>query len=278
MQPLPFELDTQQQTDEDELWLSDFENDDLIYFGFDRGFSISLANQSLLLFQRINGDWYDERLSLNDLRNATETVGHADEYFSQNQFGGARGIGQSIGVAMRNSLEKSKAKRETGITLHFRSIQRPTLLINILDSNERSKLMEALRQALNDQHMQSPYRVIPDSVREAFTPLTPEDIEEMEAKARLAKIRSQRTKIGVRGYLGILAFGALGVLPFHMVVRDFGTKVNGHGVGFYLSDASIYFAICAAFGWGALYVLKLIGFWIWEAKQTDQNGQPQAAR
>ena len=256
-----------------DLWIFDFADDDLIYFGIDRGFAINLAHQSLLLFHRVNGEWLNEKLSLGDLRNATETVGHADEYSSQNQFGGARGIGQSIGVAMRNSMEKSKAKRETGITLHFRSIQRPTLLINILDSNERKKLMEALRQALTDQHMRSPYRVIPDSVREAFSPLTPEEIEEMEAKARFAEIRTVKTKIGVLGYLGVLMFGLLGILPFYMAVRTYGTKVNGHAVGFYLFDATIYFLVCTVVGWIGLYAFKYLKFWFWEAQQASETRQ-----
>ncbi len=264
--------------DTSDLWISDFADDDLTYFGLDRGFSINLASQSLLLFQRINGSWLDERRPLNDLRNATENVGYAGEHFVQNQFGGARGIGQSIGVALRNSMERTSAKHETGIVLHLRSIERPTLLINIVDTTERKKLMEALRQALTDQHMQSAYRVIPESVRTAYTPLTQEDIAEMKAKEHRAKIRAEKTKIGVWGYLGILAFGAFGVLPFYLAVQAYGTKVNGHAVGFYMFDASIYFVICAAVGWIGLYTIKLAKFWIWETKQSDQEEQHYAAR
>jgi hypothetical protein len=255
--------------DTSDIWLSDFENDDLIYFTKDVGLSINLRNRTLLLFQKANGEWFEVKLPLGDLRGATEVTGVADEYYPGTQLGGTRGIGQSIGVALRNSMEQAKAKRETGIALHLKSIEQPTLFMQILDAEERKKLMEALRQVLEDQHMRSPYRNISDDVREAYTPLTQADLDGIAAQEQRAKLRATKTRIGLRGHIGVLMFGLLGVLPFYMAVRAYGMKVNGHAVGFYLFDATVYFAICAVIGWISLYAFKCVKFWLWETHQAN---------
>jgi len=252
---------------DDPLYLEDFENDDLVFFRNDFGFAINIKNQSFLLFQQINGDWYDDKLPLSDLRKATETALEAGEYYTENQFGGARGIGQPAGVALRNSIEKSKAKNSTGITLHFKSIERPTFFLNITDENERLRLMEALRQALSDGKMQTPYRVISSEIEDIFHRPTEEDIVEAEKAEIRIDLRKSHTRIGFNGYLGIVIFSACAILPIWYALQEYGFQINGYYSKAFAIDFAGYFMIAAIAARITLGIYKAVRFWVWEARQ-----------
>lgn len=269
MQSFPANMPTGQDDIEqnDPVYLEDFENDDLIFFRSDFGFAINIKTQSFLLFQRINGDWYDDKLPLSDLRNATETALEAGEYYSENQFRGARGIGQSIGIALRNSMEKSNARNGTGITLHFRSIERPTFFLNITDANERSSLMEALRQVLADGKMRTPYRVMSHEIEDIFRRPTKEHIVKTEKAEMRTGLRKSHTSIGFNGYLGILIFAACATFPIWYAIREYSFQVNGYYSKVLTVDFVVYFVIAAIGARIALGIYKTVKFWIWEAKQ-----------
>ncbi len=254
---------------DDPIFIEDFEGDEFVYFRDRMGFSINVENQTMVLFQRINGEWFDDKIALADLRRATENAPQSEDLYFQNQMSGARGIGQSIGLAMRNSVEQSKARNGTGITLHFRSVERPTFFINITDEEERTKLMEAFRQAISDGAMRTPLRIIPDEVRKAYTQRTDEEIKQAATDEKRTELKIAQTRIGARGYMGILIFGALGVLPFYYAVRFYSYSVNGRYPTLFAFDAFVYFLICAACGWLALVMFKYLRLWVYGLDSAD---------
>lgn len=254
--------------DDAPVYIEDFTEDDLVYFHRTIGIAINIEKQSLILFERVGREWYDQTLPLSNLRNATEINVEAAEYINQNQFGGARGIGHGVANAIRNATEQSKARRGTGIKLSFRSVERPSFLINITDETERARLMEALQQAISDGKMQTPYRVIPDGVCEAYRRPTKADLEKADAAARPVERRTAKTKISGREYLGILIFSACAVLPIFYAIREYGFRINGYYLKFHAFDAIIYFIMAAIGAWIGLLTFKALRFWIWDDRSA----------
>ncbi len=215
MQPASYDVEANSgDVNEGEpVFLDDFDGDDLIYFRGNIGLSISIAAQSLRLFERISGEWYDAVLPLSDLRDIRENHVEAAEYFNQNQFGGARGIGQGVAVAIKNASAQSKARSKTGIMLYFRSVERPSFLINITDERERTQLMEALRQAYADGQMTVPFHVIPDDVRDALRRPTKSDVDRVARRQERIMRRKEKTKVSWLEYLGLALIALLITLP-----------------------------------------------------------------
>lgn len=227
-----FQVKTEEAVDDidgsDAIFIEDFENDDVVYFRDNIGMAINIEKKSLLLFERIGGDWYDDALPLSDLRDVKNISIEAAEYINQNQFGGARGIGQGVAVAIRNASEQSKARRGTGVELHFRSVERPSFLINIADEQERARLMEALRQVNSDGYMKTPYRVIPNDVREAYRRITQVDIEQNAEHQRRALYRKAKTRVSWLEYAGLAIVSLLVTFPIFAAYKNAIIAERGH--------------------------------------------------
>ena len=267
--------------DENELWLTDFENDDLVYFFKDVGLSINIAKQSLVVFEQIGGEWFDDKMPLSDLRDAYDINLTPAHHYGNRERSASRGVGQAVGLSIVNSIERSRARRGTGIELRFRSIDRPRFLFNITDSQERSKVMEALRQVLSDGQVKTPLRVIPFDVQDAYTPLTQEDIAEQEALEQRNKLRRDKTRLNLRDYVRIMLFGILGILPIHLFIQHNVSIREGYNIKFEAFGAFVYFLIGVVVGWLLVATFKLFKFWLWEARQDNAippEGQHQAAR
>jgi len=242
MQPIHIEMEDDALNDaEDELFIEDFENDDVVYFRKNIGLAINIRKQSLLLFERVRGEWFDATLPLSDLRHASEIKVQAAEYYRLSSSRGARGIGEGVGMAIRNSSEQSKARRETGVELHFRSVERPSFLINIVDNRERAQLREALRQAISDGKMVTPFRVIPNDVREAYSPITQADIDQDVEKQQRALRKKEKTRVSWLEYLGIALVSLLATFPLYSVYKDAVIASRGNFPDVYADNAALIF-------------------------------------
>ncbi|WP_208347472.1 hypothetical protein [Pseudaestuariivita rosea] len=266
MQPFQIDVLFPNETDTEELpllFLEDFEHDDLVYFRGNVGFSINIKKQSLILFEKVNGLWEDAVLPLSDLRKTTETVPSTDDYYYLHS-GGARGIGGSIGLALKNTVEQSKAKKETGIVLHFRSIERPTFFLHLVDSHERSQLMEALRQVLSDGMMRQPYRIIPDEIKDIYRQLTDDDIAEIEEQEQRSERRRKATNVSWRGYLVLVMVSLLLAGPVYYFYRH---NIIGETSKFDAVDQEnmiLTFVVLFILGRMIVGLFKLIRFWMTE--------------
>ncbi len=253
-----------------ELWLDDFEHDDVVFFGRDSGFAINLSKDRLIVFQRSNGDWYNEDMKLDVLRSAREIVPYASRQIGISSQGSAHAIGQGIGMAISNAMENGKARRSTGIELSLRSVDQPSFFLNVNDEKTRQSVLEALQQALNDRMMTTPYRLMPEHVRDCYTPLTEEDIAEQAAQVERQRVKRTKTRLTIGDYIIALFFGAIAILPFHWIVQWNAQQLHGRQNKLYAFDAFNYFWMSAIVALFLVMLWKLVRFWIWEARQTNE--------
>ena len=250
---------------EQQLYIDDFEHDDLVVFGKSKGVSINLELQRVLLFQRSPQGWIEEEFKLGDLRGVTERITEADQIYMIGG-GGARGIGQSIGAAARNSLENQKAKKTTGIELQIRSTDTPRFFLNILDPSYREASLEAFRQVLEDGKMERPFRRIPKDVTDAYYRPTEEDLAEATATEVRKGLRRSRTKLGLKDYIFIV----VATLPAWAIYRL--TVLSGLSrFEDILFETRGFLVIWLPVAWLSTKCIKLIQFWLWEAQENPHR-------
>ncbi|WP_417794784.1 hypothetical protein [Terasakiella pusilla] len=167
------------------MYLDEFETDDLVFFAGNTGVSINIDQKRLVLFWAIGREWSTETLALDILRGATEKVVSPSEFFSL----GVSPIGETIGIAIRNSMEKSKAKNATGVELKLRSTDVPTFFLNVSEDTTRASVMEAFRQVLEEGGVVKPYRNISQAIRYEFKRPT---VEELKRDAEKLKREEER--------------------------------------------------------------------------------------
>lgn len=165
-----------------DLFFDDFQMDDVVYFTNDFGITINVAKDRFIVF-RHGGTWTHDIHSLSYLHRIQDCVGQAEEFFRIGAAGGARAIGEGVGLAIRNSREKTRASAETGIKLSLRSTKEPTLFLNILDQTRRERLFEALRQVVNDGGVNSPYRIFNSQVSMQYRRPSATELEHRKAYA-----------------------------------------------------------------------------------------------
>jgi hypothetical protein len=150
------------------LYTDEFEDDDLIYFTEDKGLTVNIEAKRLLLFEKTPEGWVDSTYELQELRRVQEHVPDTVEYYSTQTPGGVAGIGHSIGIALRNTLEARKAKMTSGVVLNLRDVEMPRFFIAVPDSQTRASLMEAFRQILEDGAMETSLGTLPMGVAKAY--------------------------------------------------------------------------------------------------------------
>ncbi|WP_299733104.1 hypothetical protein [uncultured Tateyamaria sp.] len=209
-----------------ELYLDDFSQDDVMFFTSDVGLAINIAKDRLILF-RYKDEWSHAIHALSYLHQVQESVGQAEEFFRVGGSGGARGIGEGVGLAIRNSRAKSRASAETGIKLSLRSTKEPTLFLNILDQTRRERLFEALRQVLNDGVVSTPYRISGNYVSTQYRRPTPAELEHRKVyaakqakwEARKAE-KAQAAKPKLSDVLNMVIIAAVATWPTAWVGRE----------------------------------------------------------
>ncbi|MEC7655614.1 MAG: hypothetical protein VX416_04620, partial [Pseudomonadota bacterium] len=133
----------------------DAERHDLMIVKGEAGFSYSQSEKNFYFFKRERDrSWTALLVPLSELRAFVAVVGSREEfvYMGSNAVGGMRGalhdVGMGIGVAARNYLEKSRARKATGILFELAYIPLPTFFVNISEDGLRLRTTEALRQIL----------------------------------------------------------------------------------------------------------------------------------
>ncbi|WP_226550419.1 hypothetical protein [Celeribacter naphthalenivorans] len=234
----------------DEIFIDDFQNDDLVFFHEGAGISINMKKQRMILFQKVGGDWFDHAEPLSALRGVAECDPETAQYgYEGAQHGSARGTGLAVGLAVRNAVEKAKARNATGVELRFKSVERPSFLFNILDEKERERLLEAFRQVLSDGAVATPYRKIPDDIVDIYTPLTDEDLLKAENLDRAEREKRDKISLNGRDYFTILTSSVVVSLIFYLSASRM-----------FLGELMILFLLCAFVVWFVVIVLKYLKY------------------
>lgn len=133
------------------------------YIGKDTGIAVDPEQNSLVLLSRysISDIWVEKLFEISDLRSIEKVKMEADEHFSVGGRGGASAVGEGIAVAIRNSAEKRKAARQTGININLRSLELPTVFIPVPSDHSRDTLYEALSQLCENGKVDGRFNTIP---------------------------------------------------------------------------------------------------------------------
>lgn len=199
------------------IYIDDFEHNDLVFFSSSSGIAINLTTGRVLLFQSTLGRWKYEQYTLADIRNAVESAPVADHYTAIGQANAAQNIGQNIRAAAQNASAQARASSQTGIIIALKSTALPEFLIQVVDTQSRKSLMEALRQVLQDGRLQTPFRVIPDEVKDFYYRPTASELAEQVAREQCHKDRKKAT------YIRLWEYGLVTVLALGLVVLAWGS-------------------------------------------------------
>lgn len=199
-----------------DFYIDDFEHDDLVFLSSSSGIAINLTTGRVLLFQSTLGRWKHERYTLADIRNAEESAPVADHYTAIGQANAGQNIGQNIRAAAQNASAQARASSQTGIIIALKSTALPEFLVQVVDTPSRKSLIEALRQVLQDGALRTPFRVIPDEVKDFYYRPTASDLVEKAAREQRHKDRKKAT------YIRVWEYGLVTVLALGFVVLAWG--------------------------------------------------------
>ena len=143
--------------------LHEIENHQFAYFSKKSGVAIDAKKDSVIAFTRLSGRWIYERLSFSDIRDV-ETI--KKEYSADRLPSRVVGIGNSIGTGIADTVQMAKARRESGISFEFRSLDNPTFFISIPNDKERSRIFEAIRQIIEGSLKSERFTEIPQNIRQ----------------------------------------------------------------------------------------------------------------
>lgn len=188
------------------MFLDEFENDQFTLFGNVSGISISTDKRRLITFFKADGAWLHKSISWDEIRSVVKETLTPNEFIHMGG-GGARGIGEGIGTAIRNSVEKSKAKKASGIALELKSIDTPRLFLSFPEESDRNRVFEAVRQFLEGD-LSGTYQKIPTSVAKNLRRPTTEEVAAAERAAanKRAFVRGAIKVVGVISVVGAVVF------------------------------------------------------------------------
>lgn len=198
------------------IYIDDFEKDDLVFFSSSSGITINLTTGRVLLFQSTLGRWKHEQYILADIRNTVESAPVADHYTAIGQANVGQNIGQSIRAAANNASAQARANSQTGVVIALKSTALPEFLIQVVDTPSRKSLIEALRQVLQDGRLRTPFRVIPEEVKDFYYRPTASELAEQAAREQRHKDRKMAT------YIRVWEYGLVTVLALGLVVLAWG--------------------------------------------------------
>lgn len=188
------------------MFLDEFETDQFTLFGNVSGISISTDKRRLITFFKADGAWLHKSISWDEIRSVVKETLTPNEFIHMGG-GGARGVGEGIGTAIRNSVEKSKAKKASGIALELKSIDTPRLFLSFPEESDRNRVFEAVRQFLEGD-LSGTYQKIPTSVAKKLRRPTVEEVAAAERAAanKRAFVRGAIKIVGVISVVGAVVF------------------------------------------------------------------------
>ena len=185
------------------VYIDEVEAMPIAFFVNGNGLAVDQSADKVLIFE--NGpNWSAAQMSIDDIRRVENIVTTPGEYVTSRR-GGVGGIGEGIGALVGNALEKSKAKKESGLKIYFKSVRRPTMFIGGIDDQSRDSLFEGLNQVLEGRSINGVIHRIPSDVRQYFHRPTQSELQAQEQKrvlsAERARLRPKRWGIAFGGLL-----------------------------------------------------------------------------
>lgn len=203
-----------------QVYVDQFKSDPIVLFDVRSGFAINPKANTLRIFDKApNGEWTHQLLQASDIRRIERIALTPDEFMAVG-YSGAKAIGAGIGAAMRNSIERKKAAKGTGVKLYLRSVETPTVFVSIPDDARREAAYEALNQIIEGNAPNGEMRNIPESVYKAFHRPTAEEIAQEEFKAERRERRLQALKPSWKTIVGINVVAAIAIWPTLWVYRE----------------------------------------------------------
>jgi hypothetical protein len=168
----------------------DFKDDDVIIIEGGSGISISQSKDRFLLFKAENVSgappWkIIAELPVNKIRGVEKVDGSVERSLEVNvRVGGglsaaARGIGEGVGGALRDAVDKRKAKKETGLLFDLDWFDEPAFFVNIPDPKTRNQANVCLRHIFEGRALEGTVREVDYRVPRSFPNL--------EMRERIAK-------------------------------------------------------------------------------------------
>ncbi|MGR3616090.1 MAG: hypothetical protein ACU0BB_08620 [Paracoccaceae bacterium] len=171
----------------EKICLEDFTNDDLVFFTGQVGLTLNLESSTFRLFRKIVGDWEFEEHPLSTIRSIAVHEVSPTRHTADGIGRWSKRAGQDIAVAIKNSQEKTSARRQTGLELMLRSVNEPRVFFVIPPGLQRDRLYEALSQVLEEGKLNGRLDAMPSSVRAQFHKATPEEKKKREKRVSILK-------------------------------------------------------------------------------------------
>lgn len=188
----------------------DFKDDPIVYIEGRGGIAINLSENRVLVFKAGTHDGKLRvvgTLSIEDIRtiDRQDYSGSSSTHIGINRGGltaGAEAIGGAIGHAGKAALDHRKTRRNTGIKVYFKSTQTPSVFLQVEDGTPRDRLIEAIRQAVEEGNLDQKVQHVNDAVFKSFPTL---EMKENREKG----IHLIRGFIFSGAAIGLIVFGAL---------------------------------------------------------------------
>lgn len=165
----------------DQIYFDDFEHFDLIVFNSKNGVAVNARDKSVLTFKRIGGVWVGFQFAMSDVSHI-ECIAVSPEKLITAGGRGLHGAGEGLGSALRNTIHKSRAKGQTGIKLHLRSLDTPSIFLVMPLEQQRNSAFEGLSRILEGHQVSGKMHQLPPHVREELRRPSEQEIRKREAR------------------------------------------------------------------------------------------------
>lgn len=130
------------------------------------GIAVDEAEDSLIVLVKDGRNWKSDKFALSTIRNVENIK---EEYTAPHHLPSrVQGAGGRIGAGLRDDLEHRKAKKNTGLRVSLKSIEKPTVFVNMADDTARSRSFEALSLALEGNLSGQRFQEIPHWAKDLF--------------------------------------------------------------------------------------------------------------
>lgn len=205
-----------------QIYLDDLENFELAVFNSKSGVAASYEDRVLVTFRRISGEWSALKIDLSDVSGVENITVTPEKLLST----GGRNLndsGAALGSALRNSIHKNKANGQTGIKIHIRSLNTPSVFLNMPNEHQRTSTFEGLNQFLSGEEVSGKMQLIPPQVQKELTRPT-----ETEVKKRNA--RNMALRLSLKSVLALLMLSLLATTATLTYLWSIGKLYSGNSL------------------------------------------------
>jgi hypothetical protein len=131
--------------------VNELEDSDYVYLREHGGFALNNKNKVLtVVFPSKNDEWTVYEVPVSDCRGFEIRSVTPDKIELLSTQGGLKGVGEGIGVSIRNKVARDRAKAANGIVLQLKSLETPEAFIHVAEEDSRIVASEALRQFIEE--------------------------------------------------------------------------------------------------------------------------------